>query len=56
MKQNLKDIESIIKSSKTINSQDSMLLEFGFKLNGKKVFTVLKLIIPTLYLSILTLF
>ena len=36
MKQNLKDIESIIKSSKTINSQDSMLLEFGFKLNGKK--------------------
>ncbi len=35
IKNNLKDIESIIKSSKTVNSQGTMVLEFGFKLKGK---------------------
>lgn len=35
MKKNLKDMESIIKSSKTINSQGTMVLEFGFNLKGK---------------------
>lgn len=35
MKENRKDITSIIKGSKTIHSQGNMVLEFGFSLEGK---------------------
>ncbi|MGL5084439.1 MAG: AAA family ATPase, partial [Clostridium sp.] len=34
IKQNFKDIESIIKANKTINSKDNMRLEFGFNIDG----------------------
>ena len=30
-----KDIETLIKENKTVSSTDSMLMEFGFKINGK---------------------
>ena len=32
---NFKSLENIIEASKTIGSKDNMVLEFGFKLNGK---------------------
>ena len=31
-----KDIETIIKENKTVSSEDPMLLEFGFNINGKR--------------------
>ncbi len=36
LRNNFKDIEAIIKSSKTIGSQQNMVLEFGIKIGGKK--------------------
>ena len=35
LKDNLKNLDTIIEKSKTIDSKDNMVLEFGFKLNGK---------------------
>ncbi len=35
MQENFKDIESIIKTSKTISSSENMVLEFGVRINGK---------------------
>ncbi|MEI0702055.1 AAA family ATPase, partial [Brachyspira intermedia] len=35
LKEQFKTLDSIIKESKTIGSKDNMVLEFGFKLNGK---------------------
>lgn len=35
LKMRYKDIETLIKENKTVNSEDSMILEFGFRINGK---------------------
>lgn len=35
LKDNFKNLDTIIEKSKTIGSKDNMVLEFGFKLNGK---------------------
>lgn len=35
VKNNVKDIKGIIKSSKTIESEENMVLEYGFQINGK---------------------
>ncbi|WP_020003840.1 AAA family ATPase [Brachyspira innocens] len=35
IKYNFKNLDAIIEESKTIGSKDNMILEFGFKLNGK---------------------
>lgn len=35
LKDNFKNLDTIIEKSKTIGSKDNMILEFGFKLNGK---------------------
>ncbi|MDA0093915.1 hypothetical protein OFR75_02480 [Brachyspira hyodysenteriae] len=35
LKDNFKNLDTIIEKNKTIGSKDNMVLEFGFKLNGK---------------------